>query len=130
LLPLVVSDPTAFQYGLRPSGRSLFLLLPLGEEGAEALGHRVVDTAALDVLQQQVAQVFNVLVNRLHKIPMDDRANVMVEWVQHLTYAYPFNSKGISPISALALSQGPGSYPLSTYLLDSDDDNGEAVRLT
>jgi hypothetical protein len=39
--------------------RFLFLLLPLGEEGAEALGHRVVGKATLDVLQQQVAQVFD-----------------------------------------------------------------------
>lgn len=65
---------------------------------------------------------YDVLVNRLHRIPMDDRANVMVEWVRHLTNSHWLFSRGIHFAQALALSQEPSSYPLLTFLQNEEGD--------
>ncbi len=64
----------------------------------------------------------NMLVRLLQKIPMDDRANVVVEWVRDIDNALVLNMRGIDAFHSLALAEGSGSYPLSRYLEEDDED--------
>src|SRR6516164_8316072 len=59
---------------------------------------------------------YNRLVRLLHKIPMDDRADVMVEWARQFDNAFELWKRGVDVFHSVALVEGPGSYPLSKYL--------------
>ena len=63
-----------------------------------------------------------VLINRLHLIPMDDRAAVMVNWVVQYWKARSLSRRGVDFLTALALSQEPTSYPLTKFLIEDVDD--------
>ena len=69
---------------------------------------------------------YNMLVRLLNKIPMDDRANVMLEWIRDLESAISLMDRGIDVFHSLAFSEGSGSYPLSKYL-DDDDDSEDGI---
>jgi len=78
--------------------------------------------------QQRPAE-YNMLVRLLDKIPMDDRANVMLEWIRDLDNAVSLMKRGIDAFYSLVLSESSGSYPLMKYLFDDDDESQNAIRL-
>ena len=65
---------------------------------------------------------YNRLARLLHRIPMDDRANVMVEWVREIDNALVLMQRGIDAFYSLPLVEEPGIYPLSKYLAEDDED--------
>ena len=71
---------------------------------------------------QRRPDTYNMLVRLLNKIPMDDRANVMVEWVRACDNALVLYMRGIDAFHTLTLAEEPSSYPLSKYFAEDDED--------
>lgn len=69
---------------------------------------------------------YNTLVRLLQKIPMDDRANVIVEWICQIVNGEEIWKRGVGADYSLALAQEPTSYPLVKYLAE-DDEGYEAI---
>jgi hypothetical protein len=68
---------------------------------------------------------YKTLVRLLRKIPMDDRANVTVEWIRQIDNALVLMKRGVDGVDScysLLLEEEPGSYHLSKYLAEDDDD--------
>ena len=63
-----------------------------------------------------------VLVDCLRRVPMDDHATALVEWIDHMTRARHFMRRGIDLLHALAFSEQPTGYPLRRFLYGDDDE--------
>jgi hypothetical protein len=74
-----------------------------------------------DFAQQRPAE-YNLLVRLLRKIPMDDRADVLLGWVRDINNAEFLMKLGTGAPYCLYLAEGPSSYPLSKYLAEDDED--------
>jgi hypothetical protein len=62
------------------------------------------------------------LINGLQRVPMDDRAETMVEWVSHLDRARPLRQRGLDSDQAVALTEQPTNYPLWRLCFEDDDE--------
>ncbi len=63
------------------------------------------------------------LMRYLHRVPMDDRAATMVQWINHLSHAKTLRLRGIEGRTALMLTEMPSTYPLLRFMDESDEND-------
>ena len=65
---------------------------------------------------------YDFLLNRLRKVPMDDRAAILVQWIVQVRDANALFGKGLSSMQAMSLAEKPSRYSLTAHLCCDDDE--------
>lgn len=95
---------------------------PLSNRRVPKHRKRCVDCEGIAAHRNMFPNEHRSLMGGLRRVPMDDRATALVEWINHLHRARQLICMGFDSTTAVALTEQPTSYPLWRMCFDEDDE--------